>query len=233
MVHGETSTDLHLKDPLKIALNVISLAIFVIDKTLTIRWVNRGAETLFGQKGQQLVGQSIDPVQGSIWTWSQGLKFGETVPRLFRGGDPILGAEQQVTLMWDGKKTPHHLRINASPIEFAGDQMVLMALEDITSVKELEKVTTETERLNLTIQTARATAHELNQPLSVLVGNLDLLKRQMEVDGSFSNRIDKISTSAERVTEVVRRLQMTMHSPRETKTVKASRVGAKKNAPVT
>jgi len=192
MVHTGVSPDFHGENPLTTALNAIPLAILVVDSTLKIRWVNTTGETLFGRQGKVLIGQSIKPVQGGLWTWSEGLNFDEAIGTLLPGGDPICGEEQHVTIHLDGKKTEHHIRINASPIEFASDRMILMALENITLLKALEKRNTETERLSHTIQMARGTAHELNQPLSVLIGNVDLLRKHHEVDGSFRNRIDKI-----------------------------------------
>jgi len=232
MVQTRISPDFPGDDPLTTALNAIPLAILVIDSTLKIRWINRTGETLFGRQGKILIGQSIKPVQGGLWTWSDGLNFDEAIGTLLPGGDPICGEEQRVTIHLDGKKTERHLRVTASPVEFAGDRMILMALEDITLLKALEKKDTETERLSHTIQMARGTAHELNQPLSVLVGNLDLLRKHHELDGSFRNRIDKISDSADRVAEVVRRLQMIIHSPKKRDILKTGTVDSERTSHV-
>lgn len=228
MVHTELSTGLHGKDPLETALNAVPLAILLIDSTLKIRWVNTRGEALLGRQRDLLIGQSIDTIQGGLWTWSHTLDFDKTLRALFPGGDSICGEEHRCTILVDGKKTEYDLTINASPIVFAGDQVLLMALEDITHLKKLEKENTETETLDLAIQMARATIHELNQPLSVLMGNLDLLIRKQEANGPLKDRIDRISKSADRVAGFVRRLQTIIRSPKKRYALKASPVNSGK-----
>ncbi len=223
MGHTETSTLFHGKELLETALNAIPLAILLIDSTLEVRWVNRRGEALFGRERESVVGQSVETVKGGLWVWSDGPDFDDRLRTLFRGGDSICEEERRCTILGDGKKTECYFRINASPMMFANDKMVLIALEDITLLKVSEKENTEREKLSLTIQMARATTHDLNQPLSVLVGNLDLLMRHLEANGSFKDRIDRISKSADRVTEVVRRLQMIIRSPRKGDFLKSSR----------
>jgi signal transduction histidine kinase len=85
--------------------------------------------------------------------------------------------------------------------------MVLVAFEDITPPPGSEERHGQTEHLSLTIRMARTLTHELNQPLSVLVGNLDLLLSQPETRTFLGDRIDLILKSADQVAESVRRLQ--------------------------
>jgi len=229
MIHTETSTNLREKDPLATALNAIPLATLFVDKTLKIRWINKMGEALFGRQRESLIGQSIDRIQGDLLAGSNGLSLGETIRTLFRGGDPICEVAQQVTILSDGKKTDRHVKINASPAQFDGDQMILMALQDTTPPREPEgEKGAETEVLSHTIQMVRAKAHELNQPLSVLVASLELLNRNLEADSALKNRMDRISKSADRVTELVRQLQLIIHSPRRCDTLKADKLDSEK-----
>jgi len=211
MVPAEVTTDFPGKDPLTASLDAIPLAILLIDNTSKIRWANGKGETLFGCRRKSLIGQSIEPGPGGLWTWSNGL--GGAVWTHLREGDPIRGEEQHVIILADGTRREHRLRVTTSPIPYAGAQTILMALEDMARPEKSERRNTEAEALSRTIQMARAIAHELSQPLSVLVGNLELFRKQLTVNDTLTNRIEKISESADRVAEIVHRLHRILHSP--------------------
>jgi signal transduction histidine kinase len=132
-----------------------------------------------------------------------------------RNGDSISRAECLWSIQADGETVTYDLRMSASAIIISGNPLVLLALEDTAPMKQLETRDREIEKLSLALQMARATTHELNQPLSVLVGNLDLLANQGEVDGPLKDRIDRVSRSADRVVETVRRLQGIISSPKK------------------
>ena len=54
---------------------------------------------------------------------------------------------------------------------------------------------------------ARSTAHEINSPLTVVFGNLDLAARELGDDARAAVRIVRIRDAAERVAEMVSRMQ--------------------------
>ncbi len=228
MIHSQESADLHENDPLTPVLDAIPLAVLLIDRSLKIRWVNKGGEILFGRPRNCLIGQPIRPLESGLWTWSQGPTFDETLRALFLGGDPICGEECGCNIRVDGKKTEYGLKVNASLIAFGGDPMALMALENVTPANPSENKNTETEKLSLAIQMARATTHALNQPLSVVTGNLDLLMNRGEFDGPLKDRIETISRSADRVAEFVRRLQGILRSPGECDTLRDGKIDSAK-----
>ncbi len=232
MVQAKATPSVQENEPLMVALDAIPLAVLLIDSTLLIRWVNRGAETLFGCGGELLVGQSIASDQNTRWIWTNGNNFHERIRNTFCGGDSICGEERSLTLLVDGERVEKRVRVNTSPLGFAPDQMVLMVLEDMRLQKELEEKNRETETLNMTIQMVRAAAHELNQPLSVLVGNLDLLEHHPKVKGSFGKRMDRISESADRVAEAVRRLQMIIQSSKKHQILKTGTADSVKTTAV-
>lgn len=78
-------------------------------------------------------------------------------------------------------------------------------------IREQRKLIVEQERLKALLQVAGTTAHELNQPLMVLMGNLQL----MEVDGGIPThltpRVNKISQAANRMSDIVRKIQTLRH----------------------
>ena len=61
------------------------------------------------------------------------------------------------------------------------------------------------------VQTAGAAAHEINQPLTVLMGTAELLRYQMPEDNPFMRHINDLNTAAERIAEIVRKMSAARH----------------------
>jgi signal transduction histidine kinase len=62
------------------------------------------------------------------------------------------------------------------------------------------------ERQAIIAELAGAAAHELNQPLTSVLGYAELLKRKVGTDASASNAADVIYNEAERMAEIVRKI---------------------------
>lgn len=65
----------------------------------------------------------------------------------------------------------------------------------------------EEERLKVVLQMAGATAHELNQPLMVLLGNLELLEMDNFDPESVKHLAPRIKKSAQRLSDTVKKIQ--------------------------
>jgi len=75
------------------------------------------------------------------------------------------------------------------------------------TIKGQQQELLEKERLKTLLKMAGATAHELNQPLTVIMGYLELMRLE---EGNYSCRpglLEKIYKSAEKIRDIVQRLQ--------------------------
>ncbi len=63
------------------------------------------------------------------------------------------------------------------------------------------------ERLKVLLQMAGATAHELNQPLTSLLGNIDLIRLTPGDPAEWMRRLRNIETAGQRMADIVRRIQ--------------------------
>jgi len=77
----------------------------------------------------------------------------------------------------------------------------LMVLGDVTDRKRTEATLRQTEKLASLGQLLAGVAHELNNPLSVVIGHAALLKRDMA--GPSADRIEKIAAAADRCAAIV------------------------------
>jgi signal transduction histidine kinase len=77
----------------------------------------------------------------------------------------------------------------------------LLVLSDVTERKRTDETLRQTEKLASLGQLLAGVAHELNNPLSVVIGHATLLKR--DVTGAAAVRTEKIATAADRCARIV------------------------------
>ncbi len=123
--------------------------------------------------------------------------------------------------------------------DWEGERALLASLRDITEHKNLEeslslstqelnrviqelklankkildqqKSVIEEERLKVLLQMAGATAHEINQPLSVLLGNIELMKTGETIPSLLSGYISEIENAARKISAIVSKVQNIPH----------------------
>ena len=78
-------------------------------------------------------------------------------------------------------------------------------------IREQQKSIIEEERLKVLLQMAGATAHELNQPLMVLMGNIQLMEMDGGIPSHMGERINRVSQAAGRIADIVKKIQTLRH----------------------
>ncbi|WP_298917073.1 ATP-binding protein [uncultured Roseobacter sp.] len=108
----------------------------------------------------------------------------------------------------DGSEFP--ASISARLIEYRGEDVIVSNMEDLTSIlavqAELAQKRTQVfqaEKMSALGELLAGVAHELNNPLSIIVGNTEMLKE--DLDGTpHTKRIDKMGGAADRCVKIVR-----------------------------
>jgi two-component system cell cycle response regulator len=78
-------------------------------------------------------------------------------------------------------------------------------------IREQQESLIEEERLKVLLQMAGATAHELNQPLMVLTGNVQLMEMEGNIPHNMAGRVGKIIEAANRIGDIVKKIQTLRH----------------------
>jgi len=178
-------------------------AIIVTDTEGAVLFVNKACETLFLKNKAEFIGKPF--------------------------GMPVIPGQSVEIDIPRGKDHPAVGEMRTFPVDWQGSSALLSSIRDISDRKFLEKNLRETvfelarandtilknqqslleqERLRVLIQMTGATAHELNQPLTVLMGNLDLLNMVKHDQVELSKIIEKIFKSGVKISEIVRRIQL-------------------------
>ena len=104
------------------------------------------------------------------------------------------------------------------PMDNSMDYQIFMVIQDVSALKEAEALLQEQQikmiqssKLSALGEMAGGIAHEINNPLAIIIGKLDLLKRLYE--GEKQNHpeifieIDKIESTTNRISKIVRGLR--------------------------
>ena len=97
------------------------------------------------------------------------------------------GADDYVIKPYDGAEMQARVQVGVRVVELS-DQLL------------------RTERLQVMMQTAGAAAHEINQPLSVLLGQAQLMLRDKSVSDSHRGRLDTMVKEVRRISGIVQRM---------------------------
>ena len=183
------------EERLRRIINHLSDAVILANAQGFVQLVNPAAEKLFGRKMDAFIGSSFgfpmltdEPSELDIINTDGTLKVGEM---------------RSVEIYWKGEKA------------------CLAAIRDITARKQMEedlknaneKILAqqeriiEEERLKVLLQMAGATAHEINQPLSVLLGNVELLEMDSDDPEAFAESLREIKMAGKRIADIGKKVQ--------------------------
>ncbi len=174
-----------------------------------------GRVVLFNKAAEALTGYRADEAIAGIEArhlYRPGVPQ-DLVERM-RAAGPTLRVEGYRTEIVPRSGDPVPVVLAASLLEEQGDEMAWVAImvdqrERIDVEKRLataEEKLKEREKQAMIAELAGAAAHELNQPLTSVLGYADLLRRKMPPDDLSARPIAIIQREAERMAEIVRKI---------------------------
>ena len=183
-------------------------AIFLVDlETLEVLEVNQSAERLTQRGEADLTARS----------------FADFCPAVSRGGETPLENKEIFDQLFQPSNEFGIVRINGSTVACEGrasvvrinDRPVLQInVREITERKAIEQQLRQAEKLSALGQLIAGVAHELNNPLAVIMGYAQLLAKEPEQPEKTVDGLQKILHESERASKIVRNL-LTFARPRE------------------
>ncbi|MBW1972105.1 MAG: hypothetical protein DRG20_01470 [Deltaproteobacteria bacterium] len=174
-----------------------SLAGVILVKDDNIMYINIRGIKIFGyKKKKDVLGKKL-----SSFIDKQGIKkIKEKIEKIKQGKRvmPLV-----ITKGKTAKEESIDLEICVNPIIIKNEEHILANFRDITWKKKLEEETREKERLIGAIQMAGAAAHEINQPLTVVLSQTELLLSEVGLPSSANQRAKKIIEATERIREII------------------------------
>ena len=203
IVKGHAQTEAALA---RVAAIVESSDDAIIGKTLDgmIASWNAGAERLYGYAAREVVGRW--PIALVIPPEHRD-ELSMILERLARGErvDHYETAYETVQMTRAGQRID--VSVTVSPIRDAEGRIVGVSsiARDITHRKQIEAALRERDALRYVAGLAAAAAHEINNPLAVVVGQAQLLEETLDAAGR--RRLEEILEAARRIQEIVDRLK--------------------------
>jgi PAS domain S-box-containing protein len=98
--------------------------------------------------------------------------------------------------------SPVWLRINTRVVEQDGQTLYEGVLQDVTELRRGEEAMRQAEALAYVAKLANGAAHEINNPLAIITGRLQLLQRLI-TDRGTAQKLDPALEAARRIAEIV------------------------------
>ncbi|MDD5431767.1 MAG: PAS domain-containing protein [Candidatus Omnitrophica bacterium] len=190
-----------IDDTLKNILSSIKeYALYVVNLDGNITYFGMGSELMFGWDKNKIVFKHVsllhaaDDITGKLpLILEQVRKSGQY--------------ETEIDLIKkDGQLFPVILTVSQF-LDSDGNQMgYIFIAKDITEKKKLEYQIFQSEKLAAIGQLAAGMGHEINNPLFVISGKVDLLLSRKRISQSLKKELNSISEQAERIRKLVERL---------------------------
>jgi len=195
------------KDFFERLINSSADGIIAADLKGNIIIFNKGAEELFGYRAEEVIGKvnvkDLYPPGVARQVMAQ-LRDPQARGRL--------GAGRQDLVTKSGARVPVSLtaslicegREEIATVGIFSDLRDRMQLE--RKLSDFENRLEQSEKTSVIVELAGTAAHELNQPLTSVMGYADLLKRKLKEDDFAYRPVDIIYREAERMAEIVRKI---------------------------
>jgi PAS domain S-box-containing protein len=173
----------------------------IIGKTLdgTITTWNRGAERLYGYAAREVIGWPI----ALIIPRELDHELPMILERLERG--ERIDHRETVRVTREGRRVDVSITVSPTRDPYGRIAGASSIARDIGHRREMEVARRERDVLRSVAGLAAAVGHEINNPLAVVMGQAQLLARQ--VGGGERRRIDEMLDGVERIREILERMK--------------------------
>lgn len=180
-------------------LDLLPDGVIVVDASGKVLYYNAREEQIAGRKRENVIGKNF---------------FTEVAPctlvQTFYGRFQELvkqeGQRETFEFSFPFPDRPREVEITLTTFRNLNDRLCLISVRDITEIREVRDRIMRAERLREIGEVAAGVAHNFNNLLMVIRGNVDLLLRQLPEDHASRPRIERILKASDNGAEMVRRL---------------------------
>jgi two-component system, NtrC family, sensor kinase len=191
---------LHSRNTLRALFDSMPAALYIINRQYTLIALNMSSANRAGERPNMLVGQKCYQALYRRQDICPGCRVSETLAKgRTTNRTERRNLEEEEPSEWD---------INSFPIYDEADEVVQAILleQDVTEKRRLESTLAQSEKLAAVGQLAAGVAHEINNPLTAIIANAQLMQREIPPDNELFESLDLIARAGARAAHVVRNL---------------------------
>ncbi len=191
---------LRSRNTLRAIFDNIPAAFYIIDRQYRLIAVNRSRANRAAKLPPDLVGKRCYQALFERQAPCSGCQ----VMEIFEAGRSTTRTERR----GGGMDETTEWEISTYPILDEDENIVQAILleQDVTDRRRLEAMMTQSEKLAAVGQLAAGVAHEINNPLTAILANAQMLQRRLPPDEELQESVDLIARAGERASQVVRNL---------------------------
>lgn len=176
--------------------------IYIVDRNLKIMAINRTQAGRAHKSFGQLIGQPASAA------FPDSVRTLECINKTFETAQPASCVEQIVANQIDADVRTTEWHIHTYPVATEKDQVehVVVVVRDVTEQRRLEATLIQSEKMAAVGQLAAGVAHEINNPLTVISTNVEILREEIHPDNPLFESVELIGRAAERASHIIQSL---------------------------
>lgn len=183
-------------------INNLMDALITISERGIIEIFNPAATKMFGYTEEEVIGQNIKMLMPEPYHKEHD---GYLDNYITTGEKKVMGIEREVKGRYkDGTTFPMVLSISETYIN--GERLFIGIIRDITEHKRTEELLRRSQKMETIGELTGGISHDFNNLLGIIIGNHDLMRREIEDGSKQQKRLNNAQNAALRGAEITRRL---------------------------